>query len=77
MSRKRTVHWGRKARQQPGLRVEDIDEAVCDAIERLATILTPRNANAYLSDLPQDIDVVAVAPIARPAKRVHRYYNTI
>jgi ATP-dependent 26S proteasome regulatory subunit len=58
-----------------GVRVEDIDEAVSKAIDRLATALTPRNAHAYLSDLPQDVDVVAVDPIRRRADRIHRYIN--
>jgi ATP-dependent 26S proteasome regulatory subunit len=58
-----------------GIRVEDIDEAVSQAIERLSTALTPRNAHAYLSDLPQDVDVVAVEPVRRPAARSHRYVN--
>lgn len=59
-----------------GVRVEDIDEAVSKAIDRLATALTPRNAHAYLSDLPQDVDVVAVEPIRRRAGPSHRYIST-
>jgi ATP-dependent 26S proteasome regulatory subunit len=57
-----------------GVRVEDMEEAVCQAIERLAATLTPRNAHAYL-ELPQDIDVVAVEPIRRHAAGAHRYLN--
>ena len=37
--------------------------------------LTPRNAHVYLSDLPQDIDVVAVEPIVRRVAQPHRYLN--
>jgi proteasome ATPase len=59
----------------PGLRVTDIDEAVSDAFERLATTLSPRNAHAYLGDLPQDVDVVSVEPIKRKLSRPHRYSN--
>jgi proteasome-associated ATPase len=58
-----------------GLRIEDIDESVGDAIHRLSTLLTPRNTCSYLSDLPQDIDVVSVEPIVRRVKHVHRYLN--
>jgi proteasome ATPase len=58
-----------------GLRGEDIDEAVSDAIDRLATTLTPQNARAYLADLPHDIDVVAVEPVVRQLSRAHRYLN--
>ena len=61
--------------KERGLRVEDIDEAVADAIQRLSTLLTPRNAHAYLADLPQDIDVVAVEPVVRRVAHAHRYLN--
>jgi ATP-dependent 26S proteasome regulatory subunit len=57
-----------------GVRIEDMDEAVTEAIERLATTLTPHNAHAYL-ELPQDVDVVAVEPIRRHAGGNHRYLN--
>ena len=57
----------------PGLRTEDIDEAVSEAIGRLSTLLTPRNAHAYLSDLPQDLDVVAAEPVVRRVSRPHHY----
>lgn len=56
-----------------GLREGDVLDAAHDAIERLATTLTPRNAHAYLTDLPQDIDVVSVEPIERKTRRRHRY----
>lgn len=49
----------------PGVRVEDIEEAVADALKRLASTLSPTNARALLSDLPQDLDVVAVEPARR------------
>jgi len=58
-----------------GVRMEDIDEAVGDAIQRLTTQVTPANAHSYLSDLPQDIGVVSVEPIVRRVKHVHRYLN--
>jgi proteasome-associated ATPase len=58
-----------------GVRVEDMQGAVAHALERLATTLTLRNVHAYLTDLPQDIDVVSVDPIARRVPRPHRYLN--
>jgi len=61
----------------PGLRVTDIEEAVSDALGRLATTLSPRNAHAYLGDLPQDVDVVSVEPIKRKLARPHRYLNAV
>jgi proteasome-associated ATPase len=58
-----------------GLRSEDMEEALSDALQRLRTTLTPRNAHAYLFDLPQDIDVVAVEPIRRKTDHSHRYLH--
>jgi hypothetical protein len=58
-----------------GIRLADMEHAVSDAIERLATTLTPRNAHAYVSDLPQDVDVVSVEPVVRRVARPHRYLN--
>ena len=60
---------------EPGLRPADMENAIADALERLASTLTPRNAHVYLPDLPQDIDVVSVEPIARKVARPHRYVN--
>jgi ATP-dependent 26S proteasome regulatory subunit len=56
-----------------GVRVADVEEAMADAFERLATTLSVRNAHAYLSNLPQDVDVISVEPIVRRPARPHRY----
>jgi proteasome ATPase len=56
-----------------GITVRDMQDAVCAAIERLRSTLTPYNARAYLDDLPQDVDVVAVDPVVRRVKTPHRY----
>ena len=58
-----------------GLREEDMEFAVRQALDRATTTLTPRNAHAYLSDLPQDVDVVAVTPIARRSEVSRQYLN--
>jgi proteasome-associated ATPase len=58
-----------------GLRVADMEDALVDAMQRLASTLSPRNAHAYLSDLPQDVDVVSVEPVVRKVPRPHRYLN--
>jgi hypothetical protein len=52
-----------------------MERAVTQALEGLATTLTLRNAHQYLSDLPQDVDVVRVEPRARRVKRRARYLN--
>jgi len=57
-----------------GIREEDMARAADQAIERLRTTLTVRNVQAYLADLPTDIDVVSVDPV-RPNRvaRPHEY----
>ncbi len=57
---------------EEGVSHRDVEEAVADAIERLATTLTVRNVDHYVTDLPQDVDVVAVDPVRRKVRR-HRY----
>lgn len=56
-----------------GIDVGDIEEACEDALERLATNLHRGNVHAYLDDLPQDLDVVAVDALPRRPARPHRY----
>ena len=56
-----------------GLAVVDMEQAVAQAIERLATTLSSRNVHAYLSGLPQDVDVVSVEPVVRRPTRRYRY----
>jgi hypothetical protein len=58
---------------EPGVRVADIEQAVSEAMERLASTLSRQNVHAYLSDLPQDVDVVSVEPMVRKVARPHRY----
>jgi len=58
---------------EPGLRVVDMEEAVAETIERLATTITARNASAYLADLPTDVDIVSVDAVPRKVSRPHRY----
>ena len=57
---------------EAGLIIDDIQEAVDDALERLAATLSPVNARSYLEDLPQNVDVVAVEPVQQRL-RPHRY----
>lgn len=60
----------------PGIRVEDMETAITDGVERLTQTLTRHNVGAYLTNLPQDMDVVSVTPIIRRIKRPHRYVTT-
>lgn len=59
---------------EPGLAVADIHEAVSDAIDRLASTLTVRNVRDYVSDLRQDVDLVAVES-HRPKIRRDRWID--
>jgi len=56
-----------------GLRSEDIEQAVTEAIDKLSSTLNPGNIRTYLTDLPQDMDIVSVEAIKRPARRAYRY----
>jgi hypothetical protein len=58
-----------------GLSVSDMDLAVSDAFRRLASTLSPGNVRVYLSNLPQDVDVVSVEPAARKVRDPQRYLN--
>lgn len=64
----RVVHGG-----AAGVEVADVEDATAAALERLRGTLSVRNARAYLTDLPQDIDVVSVDPIVRRVPRPHHY----
>ena len=57
----------------PGICRADIETAVSNALDRLRTTLTPRNVHAHLHDLPQDLDVVSVEPIASKVKERATY----
>lgn len=46
-----------------GIRLQDVESATAEAIARLRTTLRPGNAKSYLSDLPDDVDVVSVEPL--------------
>ncbi len=58
-----------------GIQVPDIEEAVADVIDRLATTLSQQNVRSYLTNLPQDKDIISVQPMTRRVPRAHRYLN--
>lgn len=60
---------------EPGVQVRDIQEATQQAIGRMRTMLSVHNARAYLSGLPDDLDVVAVEPVVPKVERPHQYTN--
>jgi proteasome-associated ATPase len=59
-----------------GIRLQDVLSVVAEEIESAASVLTPANCRHYLTDLPQDVDVVSVEPVKRDASRAHRYLES-
>jgi proteasome-associated ATPase len=60
---------------EPGVNAADMEQAVTEGLDRLRTQLTPGNAHAHLTDLPQDVDVVSVEPVVRKVSNARRYLN--
>jgi proteasome-associated ATPase len=60
---------------ESGLRTDDVLTAVAEEFEAAVRVLTPGNCRYHLTDLPQDMDVVSVAPVVRKVKQPHRYLN--
>jgi proteasome-associated ATPase len=58
-----------------GVQLSDMQDAVSQTLERMRHTLTINNAQAYLHDLPQDVDVVSVEPIVRKLRQPHKYLN--
>jgi hypothetical protein len=58
-----------------GLRLADMLSAVSEEFTGVARCLTPFNCRNYISDLPQDMDIVSVEPVARNVRQPHRYLN--
>jgi proteasome-associated ATPase len=58
-----------------GLTQRDIEEAVVDAQTNLGSSLTRHNIHQYLSDLRQDMEVVALEPAVRRVKKTLRFLN--
>jgi len=48
---------------ESGIRLDDVQFATVELVNRMRTMLTPMNARSYLFDLPQDMDVVSVEAI--------------
>ena len=62
-------------RGESGVRISDIECAVGEAIARLSTTLSVANVRSYLSDLPQDMDVVGVEAVVRPKNGRRSFLN--
>jgi len=60
-------------RGEPGLTAGDLLESIADELSAAVSALTPVNCHAHVSDLPQDLHVVRVDPIARQVRKPHRF----
>jgi proteasome-associated ATPase len=60
---------------EPGMIVGDIEDAVSDAQRKLGASLTRHNIHQYLSDLRQDMEIVALEPVVRRVDKPHRFLN--
>lgn len=56
-----------------GVTLQDVNEAVASAMEKMRTMVTLHSAHAYLADLPQDVTVVSVEPVRRSGQNAQRY----
>jgi SpoVK/Ycf46/Vps4 family AAA+-type ATPase len=61
---------------QRGLQMGDIEEAIAEAMEKIASSLTIHSVRNQLPDLRTDVDVVAVERVIRKVSRPHRLLNT-
>jgi proteasome-associated ATPase len=59
----------------PGIQLTDVSTAISEEFEGAARTLTALNCHQYLSDLPQDVDVVSVELVQRKVSRPHRYLS--
>jgi len=57
------------------IEVEDVLEAVENALDGLRSTLSRDNVHSYLPDLPQDLAVVSVEAVHPGARRPHVYLN--
>jgi proteasome-associated ATPase len=60
---------------ESGVRLSDLLAAAAEEFSSAARVLTPANCSRYLSDLPQDVDVVRVECAERKTFRSFRYLN--
>lgn len=51
-----------------GLRFADVEDSLTEEFDGAVKALTPANCRHHLTDLPQDMDVVSLQPVARKAR---------
>ncbi len=61
--------------QEAGLRFEDVARSMDEEFDAAVRALTPANCRQHLTDLPQDMDVVSIQPIARKMRTDTRHLS--
>ena len=64
-----------RATGEAGIKLEDVLSAMADEFESMARTLSKSNCRSYVTDLPQDVDVISVEPIRRKVLRPHTYLH--
>ena len=67
--------YGEPDRDEPGVQLGDVLDAVEAAVDRLRATATSNNIRALVDDLPEDQAIAAVEPVKRKIKRAHRFLN--
>jgi SpoVK/Ycf46/Vps4 family AAA+-type ATPase len=60
---------------QPGLIFDDLEQAIDETMQRLSTTLTVRNVQSYLTDVPTDLEVIAVERTSRKVRHSGQYFQ--
>jgi proteasome-associated ATPase len=58
---------------QRGVRLDDLLSAIDDELTKTVRVLTPANCRKHITDLPHDLDVVAVEMARAEVPQRHRY----
>jgi SpoVK/Ycf46/Vps4 family AAA+-type ATPase len=75
LSAKQTAFHRDAARGRRGIEVTDMETAVGEALQQLATSLTPSNVHHHLDDLAADQAVIAVVPHVSRVPNRQRYLS--
>ncbi|MEQ1850307.1 MAG: AAA family ATPase [Chthoniobacteraceae bacterium] len=70
-----TAFYAEPDREEPGVQLGDMLDAVEAAVDRLRVTVTSNNIRALVDDLPEDQAIAAVEPAKRTVKRAHRFMN--
>lgn len=70
-----TAFYAEPDREEPGVQLGDMVDAVEAAVDRLRATVTSNNIRALVDGLPEDQAIAAVEPARRTITRAHRFLN--